>query len=82
MNIGTTHKDSQTIPRKHQAKKLLKIKERAAKPKRRAVSITPTEASFWQHLTVEELAARQRVNPVTDLSLLQGTWPGKDENAF
>jgi len=39
---------------------------------------TPWDEEFWQNRTLDEVAAEQGVNPVTDLDEGLGGWP-KDE---
>ncbi|MCX7048061.1 MAG: hypothetical protein NTX50_21560 [Candidatus Sumerlaeota bacterium] len=72
MSIGTTHKVS-----KNEHVGMQSDSQGAPEGQKE-----PAEASFWRHQTIEELAAKQRVNPVTDLKLLQGTWPGEDDDGF
>ena len=37
---------------------------------------------FWKSYTLDELAAMQKVKPVTDLSKIIGTWPGEIDDGF
>ena len=37
---------------------------------------------FWKSPTLEELAHSQNVGPITDVTLLFGTWPGEDDDEF
>ena len=43
---------------------------------------TPVEASFWESLTLDELAMSQRVQPMTSVRVLFGTWPAEDDDGF
>lgn len=43
---------------------------------------TPIESSFWETLTLDELATSQRVQPTTGVRVLFGTWPGEDDDGF
>ncbi|MBI5846769.1 MAG: hypothetical protein HZB31_02235 [Nitrospirae bacterium] len=43
---------------------------------------TPISRSFWESPTLDELAESQNVRPVTDLSVLFGTWPGETDDGF
>ena len=38
--------------------------------------------SFWESLTIGELARLQKVSPIEDISLLFGTWPGEPDDGF
>lgn len=38
----------------------------------------PRFGGFWDNLSVDELACRQGVSPVTDLDALAGDWPEAD----
>ena len=42
----------------------------------------PFLTNFWQSPTIEELAASQGVNPITDVRAMFGTWPGEDDEGF
>ena len=42
----------------------------------------PLPTDFWQSPTIEELAASQGVNPMADVHVLFGTWPGEDDDGF
>lgn len=35
--------------------------------------------NFWENLSLEELARRQGVKPITDVNVLQGLWPEEDD---
>jgi len=37
---------------------------------------------FWESPTLEELARLQGVQPMTDVSVLFGTWPGEEDDGF
>lgn len=66
----------------------LKMKKRAsskmwtqsdsALPKREI----PAAFSFWESLTLEELAKLQNVRPIEDIRDLFGTWPGDADDGF
>ena len=43
---------------------------------------TPLPMDFWQSPTIEELAAFQGVNPMSNVRVLFGTWPGEDNDGF
>jgi hypothetical protein len=43
---------------------------------------TPLPASFWQSLSIEELAQMQGVKPIDDITTLFGTWPGEPDDGF
>lgn len=43
---------------------------------------TPISRSFWESLTLDELAQAQGVKPMMDISLLCGTWPGDLDDGF
>ena len=43
---------------------------------------TPIESSFWETLTLDELATSQRVQPTVGVRVLFGTWPGEDDDGF
>jgi hypothetical protein len=43
---------------------------------------TPLPASFWQSLSIEELAQIQGVKPIDDVTMLFGTWPGEPDDGF
>ena len=38
--------------------------------------------SFWESMTVEDLARLQNVGPIEDVSVLYGTWPGELDDGF
>ena len=38
--------------------------------------------SFWESMTVEDLARSQNVSPIEDVSFLYGTWPGELDDGF
>lgn len=42
----------------------------------------PLPFDFWKSWTIEELAEVQGVIPVTDVSVLLGTWPGEVDDGF
>lgn len=37
---------------------------------------------FWETPTLRELARSQRVQPMTDVEALFGTWPGEEDDGF
>lgn len=37
---------------------------------------------FWESPTLEELARSQNVQPITDVQVLFGTWPGDEDDGF
>ena len=43
---------------------------------------TPLPSDFWQSLSIEELAQAQGVQPLRDVSVLFGTWPGEPDDGF
>lgn len=43
---------------------------------------TPLPTSFWQSLSIEELAQIQGVKPIDDISMIFGTWPGEPDDGF
>ena len=43
---------------------------------------TPLPSDFWQSLSIEELAQAQGVQPLGDVSVLFGTWPGEPDDGF
>ena len=43
---------------------------------------TPVSRSFWETLTLEELARSQNVQPMKDVRTLFGTWPGEKDDGF
>ncbi len=46
---------------------------------------TPRKAApptFWDSPTLAELARAQKVEPVTDIRALYGTWPGEPDDGF
>ena len=43
---------------------------------------TPIARDFWQSPTLEELAQAQNVQPMVDVRLLFGTWPGEQNDGF
>ncbi len=48
-------------------------------PVRREESVTDI---FWESPTLEELARAQDVQPLTDVQVLFGTWPGDEDDGF
>lgn len=38
--------------------------------------------TFWESPTLEELACLQNVQPMTDVRVLFGTWPGDEDDGF
>ncbi len=42
----------------------------------------PLSAIFWESPTLEELAHAQNVQPMTDVQVLFGTWPGDEDDGF
>lgn len=43
---------------------------------------TPISRYFWESPTLDELAHSQNVQPVADVRLLFGTWPGEEDDGF
>jgi hypothetical protein len=43
---------------------------------------TPISRSFWESLTLDELAETQNVKPLADVRALFGTWPGEVDDGF
>ena len=43
---------------------------------------TPISQTFWESLTLEELARSQNVQPMADVRTLFGTWPDEDNDDF
>lgn len=43
---------------------------------------TPLAPSFWQSLSIDELARAQGVNAMTDITAMFGTWPGEPDDGF
>lgn len=43
---------------------------------------TKFSQEFWKSPTLEELAYSQNVGPMTDATVLFGTWPGEDDDEF
>ena len=43
---------------------------------------TPLPTDFWKSLSIEELAKAQGVQPLSDVSILFGTWPGEPDDGF
>lgn len=43
---------------------------------------TPIPRAFWESPTLEELARLQNVQPMTDVRVLFGTWPGEENDEF
>lgn len=43
---------------------------------------TPLAPSFWQSLSLDDLARLQGLGPATDLSQLLGSWPGEADDGF
>lgn len=39
-------------------------------------------AGFWQHRALAELAEAQGVDPVEDVRVFYGTWPGEPDDGF
>lgn len=48
--------------------------------------LRPQKASvfhdFWESPSIEEIAARQNVKPITDINTILGTWPGEKDDDF
>ena len=42
----------------------------------------PVTDIFWESPVLEELARAQNVQPLTDVQVLFGTWPGDDDDGF
>ena len=42
----------------------------------------PDPDIFWDSPTLEELAHAQKVQPMTDVQALFGTWPGDEDDGF
>jgi hypothetical protein len=43
---------------------------------------TPITTDFWQSPSLEELAVSQRVQPMSDVNIIFGTWPGSEDDGF
>lgn len=43
---------------------------------------SPLPTDFWQSLTLEQLAEAQGVQPIQDISVLFGSWPGEMDDGF
>lgn len=43
---------------------------------------TLVSRSFWESPTLDELAIEQNVQPVTDVAILLGGWPGEEDDGF
>lgn len=43
---------------------------------------TPISPGFWESPTLEELALAQDVQPLADVRVLFGTWPGAEDDGF
>lgn len=43
---------------------------------------TPLFHGFWESPSLEELALSQKVQPISDVRALFGTWPGDDDDRF
>lgn len=43
---------------------------------------SPIPLDFWHSLTIEELALAQNVQPLVDVQILFGTWPGEEDDNF
>ena len=42
----------------------------------------PVTDIFWESPALEELARAQNVQPLTDVRVLFGTWPGDEDDGF
>jgi hypothetical protein len=42
----------------------------------------PVTDIFWESPALEELARAQNVQPLTDVQVLFGTWPGDEDDGF
>ena len=42
----------------------------------------PLPMDFWRSLSLGELAESQGVNPIQDVKVLFGTWPGEENDGF
>ena len=42
----------------------------------------PSIDIFWESPALEELARAQNVQPLTDVQVLFGTWPGDEDDGF
>jgi hypothetical protein len=42
----------------------------------------PVTGTFWESPALEELARAQNVQPLTDVQVLFGTWPGDEDDGF
>jgi len=43
---------------------------------------TPISRGFWESPTLDELAQAQNVQPMRDVRVLFGTWPGEEDDGF
>jgi hypothetical protein len=43
---------------------------------------TPISRNFWESPSLDTLAASQNVQPLADIKVLFGTWPGSDDDGF
>ena len=43
---------------------------------------TPVSRTFWESLTLEQLAHAQDVHPMTDVRSIFGSWPGEENDGF
>jgi hypothetical protein len=43
---------------------------------------TPISRNFWESPSLDELAQSQNVQPLTNVSVLFGTWPGEEDDGF
>lgn len=43
---------------------------------------TPVARGFWESPSLDELAQTQKVQPLTNVRVLFGTWPGDDNDGF
>ena len=46
------------------------------------IMIDNERLTFWESLTLEELARSQNVQPIADVRALFGTWPGEENDEF
>ncbi len=48
----------------------------------RRIEPVASPRSFWEPASIDELIKEQRVEPVNDLSVLYGSWPGESDDGF
>ncbi len=71
-----------TMAKRIQSSNLKRKTDSAHTQKKRPKDHPVRSLDFWESPSLEELAARQNVKPITDIQAILGTWPGEVDDGF